>query len=86
MRKEIKDRFFMYWHENKSTHFRRYVDPGDIEEMVESDFVVRVFELTEEQWCSYQRAPTKEEKVATALSDSKADPRELPNGLVAVLK
>lgn len=79
-------KFFVYIHENGSVHLKRYNDPGDIEEMVQSDLVKNVYQVTEEQWHECQRKLTPEERLAFLLSDGKADVRRLENGTVRQLK
>lgn len=80
-------RYFFYRHVDGSKHFKKFNDPGDIEEMVESDLVSDVFEVTSDQWERLIQPMTPEERAAVILSDNKiGDPRIMEGGVIRQLK
>lgn len=85
-KREPVERYFAYRHESGSTHFKRYFDKKDIDEMVSSDLVKAVVELTREQWLKYTTQRTPEQEVAFVLSDQTEDPRSIPGGIIRRLK
>lgn len=80
-------KYFVYLHVDGTRHLKRYNDPGDIKEMLESTFVRCVSQITEEQWRELARPMTPEERAAVILSDNKiGDPRLKEGGIVRQLK
>lgn len=81
-----KERFFIYIHTDGSSHLKKFVDPGDLDEMLASDFVGVAYELTQPQWEAWRRAPTGPEALAKKLTDGEVDPRRLPGGVIRQFK
>lgn len=79
-----KEKYFLYRHTDGGFHTKRHFAKGDVDEMVESDFVAELWEITEEQWVALKRELTPEEKVSKVLSE--LDPRTFPNGIIRKLK
>lgn len=82
-----EERFFLYRHTNGSEHLKKYSSDGDIDEMLSSDFVETVFELSEAQWREFRRPATGEEKLGVKLADNAVAAHQvLPGGIIAKLK
>lgn len=77
-------RYFFYVHVDGSTHLKRYFDVGDIDEMVQSDLVETVYEVTRDQWELMKQDLTPEQRVSRTLSG--VDPRRIEGGMIARLK
>lgn len=79
-----KERYFAYRHISGAIHLKKHFAKGDVDEMVDSEFVDELWEITEEQWLEWKRELSPEEKVSKVLSG--IDPRETTKGIIRKLK